>query len=100
MPPDQVLDPYDETLTTKGTAERKAWASGVLAQLRQELGDISRYDVEIHAGAAYTNYGLRSGLESAGARVDLPAAGLPLGRQLAFYRDMQPPARTRRGTGA
>ena len=100
VPPDQVLDPYDETLTTKGTAARKAWASSVLTQLQQELGDISRYDVEIHAGAAYTNYGLRSGLESAGARVELPAAGLPLGRQLAFYRDRQPPALSRPGTGA
>jgi len=51
---------------------------------------VSRYEFEVHAGAAYTDFGLQSGLESAGARVARPAAGLSLGRQLAFYRDTTP----------
>jgi hypothetical protein len=88
--PDEMLDPYDETLTTKGSRERHAWAERVLAQLRNVLGDIERYDFEIHSGAAYTDHGLRSGLVAAGARVALPVEGLGLGRQLAFYKH-QPP---------
>lgn len=88
--PDEMLDPYDETLTTKGSRERRAWADRVLGQLRNALGDIGRYDFEIHAGAAYTDHGLRSGLVSAGAGVSLPTEGLSLGRQLAFYKK-QPP---------
>ena len=88
--PDEMLDPYDETLTRKSSRERRAWADRVLAQLRTALGDIGRYDFEIHAGAAYTGHGLRSGLVSAGAGVTLPTEGLGLGRQLAFYKH-QPP---------
>jgi hypothetical protein len=84
--PAEMLEPYDETLTTKGGRERRAWADRVLAQLRQVLGDIGRYDFEIHAGASYTSHGLQSGLASAGARVTLPTEGLSLGRQLAFYK--------------
>lgn len=84
--PDEILEPYDETLTTKGGRDRRAWADGVLSQLRNALGDIGRYDFEIHAGAAYTNHGLRSGLVSIGAGVTLPTEGLGLGRQLAFYK--------------
>ena len=88
--PDQMLDPYDETLTTKGRGERRAWADRVLAQLQNALADIGRYDFEIHAGAAYTDYGLRSGLVSAGATITLPTEGLGLGRQLAFYKHRPP----------
>jgi hypothetical protein len=88
--PGQVLDPYDETLTTQGSLARRAWAARVLVQLREALGDIGRYDFEIHAGAAYVGHGLHAGLVSGGAGVTLPAAGLSLGRQLALYRDQRP----------
>jgi hypothetical protein len=92
--PDQILDPYDETLTTQGRAARHTWAERVLEEIRSALGEVACYDFEVHAGAAYTDYGLQSGLESAGARVTRPTAGLSLGRQLAFYRDRQPRAST------
>ncbi|MGH3303968.1 MAG: DUF6884 domain-containing protein [Streptosporangiaceae bacterium] len=91
--PTEVLDPYDETLTTKGSRDRRSWAERVLTQLQIALGDIGRYDFEIHAGSAYTEHGLRSGLVSAGAAVELPAEGLGLGRQLALYKNQ--PARAR-----
>jgi hypothetical protein len=55
--------------------------------LRDAVGDIEQYDYEIHAGAAYVAHGLRTGLMSFGANVSLPAEGLALGQQLAFYRD-------------
>jgi uncharacterized protein DUF6884 len=88
--PDDMLDPYDETLTTKGQGARQAWSARVLTQLRNALGDIGAYEFEIHAGTAYSGYGLRSGLASAGAVVTLPTEGLSLGKQLAFYRDERP----------
>lgn len=88
--PNEMLEPYDETLITKGSRERSAWAGRVLVQLRDALGDIGRYDFEIHAGAAYTEHGLRSGLVAVGAEVTLPTEGLGLGRQLAFYKQHQP----------
>jgi uncharacterized protein DUF6884 len=88
--PSEVLDPYDDTLTTKGSNERRAWGGRVLIQLRDALGDIGRYDFEIHAGAAYTEHGLRSGLLAAGAEVTLLTKGLGLGQQLAFYKQHQP----------
>lgn len=85
--PDQILEPYDETLTTKGQAARRAWSSRVLAQLREALGDIGQSDYEIHAGAAYVAHGLQAALIASGANVLLPAERLTLGQQLAFYRD-------------
>lgn len=88
--PDDVLDPYDETLTTKGLSARRYWSVQVMTQLRNVLGDLSAYEFEVHAGAAYSEYGLRSGLVSAGAVVRLPTEGLSLGKQLAFYRDGRP----------
>jgi Family of unknown function (DUF6884) len=35
--PGEVLHPYDETLTTKGSRDRRTWAYRVLAQLRDAL---------------------------------------------------------------
>jgi hypothetical protein len=68
-----------------------AWADRVVAQLHEVLGEIGRYDYEIHAGAAYIDCGLRSALLSAGAGVTVvPAGGLRMGEQLAFYRDHRP----------
>lgn len=85
--PDRVLDPYDETLNDIGRDDRRRWAKSVLAELLEEFGDLSRHDFEIHAGATYLDYGLRSGLISIGCRVIAPAEGLRQGEQLALYRD-------------
>jgi hypothetical protein len=80
--PDELVAPYDETLTDKGRRDRRVWADLVLVQL-------GRYDYEVHAGAAYADYGLRSGLISAGAQVTMPTEGLRQGEQLAFYRNQR-----------
>lgn len=83
--PDVILEPYDVTLNDASRAERRAWAAKVLRQLEETVGSCAGLTFEIHAGANYTDYGLMSGLRSRGATVELPAAGLSLGRQLAFY---------------
>jgi hypothetical protein len=92
--PEQVLDPYDETLTNKSVADRRAWGQSVIANLRSQLGDLGDYLFEIHAGATYRDFGLRDGLVRAGAVVEIPAEGLAQGKQLALYRDGPPPRET------
>jgi len=85
--PEQVLEPYDETLSTASREARRRWAERVLAQLEAELGrDLSGYVFEAHAGSAYLDFGLVRGIEERGGRVERPLDGLGLGRRLAFYR--------------
>lgn len=83
--PDAAVEPYNVTLNDASQAERRAWAAKVLRQLDTELGSCAGLTFEIHAGANYADYGLVSGLGARGATVEQPAAGLSMGRQLAFY---------------
>jgi len=85
--PNWVLAPYNKTLTHASVSARRAWAQGVLSDLETKLGTLSDLTFELHAGAAYLNHGLVSGLLDRGGHVDNPTAGLPLGTQLAFYRE-------------
>jgi hypothetical protein len=85
--PEQVLEPYDETLTTASRSARRRWTERVLDQLEAELGrDLSGYVFEAHAGSAYLDGGLARGIEDRGGHVERPLDGLGLGRRLAFYR--------------
>ena len=84
---DEVIAPYDETLTTPSTAARRAWSAKVLHQLEGHLGDLAGHTFEIHAGAAYRDFRLADGLARRGASVEVPAEGLRQGQQLRFYRD-------------
>jgi len=84
--PDTVIEPYDVTLKKLPIAARRLWANKVLEQLHESLGDLNNYEFEIHAGAAYCNFGLVDGLSRAGASVDEPTRGLLQGQQLAFYK--------------
>lgn len=90
IPPEEVLEPYDLALTGLPVAARREWSSHVLSALGEELGELAAYDYEVHAGAAYIEYGLIDGLRDAGASVDLPVAGLALGQQLAWYAGRAP----------
>jgi hypothetical protein len=85
--PDQSLEPYDRTLKNASISERRAWSTRVLDQLSRAVGDVAGLTFEIHAGAEYIEFGLRQALEREGAQVDLPAKGLRMGEQLAFYSD-------------
>jgi hypothetical protein len=88
--PEQVLAPYDLALGDLSAARRRAWSRGVLANLSSKLGDLGEHTFEIHAGAAYVEYGLSAGLREAGAEVEWPLAGLGLGEQLAWYHAASP----------
>lgn len=82
---DEVLEPYDMTLSTVGIATCREWSRRVLAsvdeRVRLRAGDV----VEIHAGSRYRDYGVVEGLVKRGVEVVIPTFGMPLGQQLAFY---------------
>ena len=85
--PDVLLEPYDYTLNDAAREQRRAWSAKVLSQLEAELGPLAGLTFEIHAGANYTDCGLIAGLRARGAEVEMPASGLRLGEQLAFYAE-------------
>lgn len=87
--PGEVIEPYDQTLKNAGRLERRGWSSGVLDSLKARVGPVAGLIFEIHAGADYFSWGLKDGLEAAGASVEIPTFGLPVGKQLAFYANAQ-----------
>lgn len=84
--PDEVLEPYDETLKDAPEAHRRRWSVGVLDQLERLFPDLRGVVFETRAGSAYLDHGLAAGLEARGGLVERPTAGLSFGRQLAFYK--------------
>jgi hypothetical protein len=90
--PDQVIEPYDLLLSSLPIHLRRKWSRNVIEALRRELGDLKRFDFEIHAGEAYFGYGLVAGLQAAGAGVSIPTSGLSQGRQLHYYQGGAPAA--------
>jgi hypothetical protein len=86
LDPAEIVEPYDMTLTTMSRDERRAWSARVLDQLEQKLGSLGATVFEIHAGAAYRDFGLTDGLRRSGAQVVVPTEGLTQGQQLAFYK--------------
>jgi hypothetical protein len=86
LEPEEIVAPYDVSLTTMSAAARRGWSAQVLDDLQRRLGGLGSHTFEIHAGAAYRDFGLLDGLLRTGARVEVPAAGLSQGQQLAFYK--------------
>lgn len=84
--PDDVLEPYDQTLKDASEAHRRQWSARVLNQLERSLPHLHGVILEAHAGAAYLDHGLAAALEARGAVIERPTAGLSFGRQLAFYK--------------
>ena len=84
--PDQLVEPYDVTLNTMGREERRRWATGVVRALQGRLGTLQGHHFELHAGANYLDFGLMDALIRHGATVSWPTRGLPMGKQLQYYR--------------
>jgi hypothetical protein len=76
IPSENVIAPYDETLNTKGTVEIRAWAEGVIQDLRQ-VTDLRSDRFTILAGDKYRRY-----LMPHITHADVPLVGLPIGKQL------------------
>jgi len=86
--PDTLLQPYDTTLKTMSSAERRAWATEVDHQIAAKYGPLIGNLVEIHAGMDYQQH-LRPLLAARGASITYPLEGLSQGRQLQWYDSAQ-----------
>jgi hypothetical protein len=72
--PDAVVEPYDESLATRSSAERKLWAGSVLAR----IPSARRY--VLWAGSTYAEFLAEPLL------ADVPMRGLGIGQQLAYLK--------------
>lgn len=79
--PDEVIEPYDCTLNTMRTADRRKWAFEVLSQLIPRLGVVE--SVTFFAGQRYREF-LEQPLRTRGLNVEVPMRGLKIGEQLRW----------------
>lgn len=92
--PDALLQPYDTALAQQSSAYRRAWGQWVVAKLLAAEQSLRGLVIDIHAGDEYAS-AVTSLLTEAGAQVRRPLVGLPLGRQLSWYRQHEPSLTTR-----
>jgi len=77
--PDQQIEPYEITLNNMSVRERQAWAQSVMRQIGDQLQGRDKF--VMFAGLRYREF-LQPLLESEGAKIRVPMAGLTQGRQL------------------
>lgn len=85
--PSQLIAPYDETLIGQPPEKQKAWADGVVKQLRSRNLLAGRIGFRVHAGQDYARFLLPS-LPS----YELPLKGLGIGEQLSWYKKALAPS--------
>lgn len=83
LAPDQVIEPYDQTLLKMPRPDRLRWASRVLGDLRRQTKP-HRDEIVLLAGARYREY-LVPMLLWSGYRVAQPLSHLGIGQQLAWF---------------
>jgi hypothetical protein len=84
--PDQIIEPYDETLNTMPIEGRRAWAHRVGAEIVGRLPRDS--ELLLFAGERYSEF-LVPLLKRSSYLVVQPLKGLPLGRRLARLDEMR-----------
>lgn len=83
LDPDQVIEPYEVSLLHMAKAARRAWAESVLVALDELV--VEHRAVVVLAGVRYREH-LVPALEARGVRVEVPLAGMGIGRQLAWLK--------------
>ncbi len=83
LTPDQVVSPYDRTLTRTDVNARRSWAHLALSQF--DAMNVQPQVIVILAGARYREF-LVPAFTQRGLAVRVPMAGLPIGRQLAWLQ--------------
>ena len=78
---------YDLALGDLPAAARRAWSQRVVDSLLERFPAMAGKVIEIHAGKDYVDFGLESGLTKAGAVVERPLLGIPIGKHLGWYRE-------------
>lgn len=87
---DEVVAPYNQSLTDARRTERLAWAKQVRDRLQERHGaDLTGITFECHAGQAYLEE-LVLLLQRAGAVCELPLERLRMGERLALYGAAEP----------
>lgn len=81
LPPEQVIEPYERTLNTMSTADRRSWAQMVREQMEENLPDVG--EVVVLAGNRYRE-NLMPYLRGRYSKVTVPMEGLTIGRQLSW----------------
>src|SRR3977135_3895586 len=97
--PGRTLRPYDLALGDLRASQRRAWGQRAVDSLQERFGSLEGAMFEVHAGAAYRD-AIEGPLADRAARLTMPLAGLPLGRQLQWYSQQGSPMRRRRATSA
>ena len=87
LDPDARIQWYDLSLGDLPAAQRRAWAQRVVDSLLEKYPAMEGKVVEIHAGKDYVDFGLATGLKKAGAVVERPLLGIPIGRHLGWYKE-------------
>ncbi len=82
--PDELLEPYDETLKVKSADERRIWSRLVFEQLQLRYSDPNEYTFYFHAGKEYRQY-LIPLLKQHSYNWQNPLEGLGIGKQLKWY---------------
>jgi uncharacterized protein DUF6884 len=80
--PDEVLEPYEQTLNTMSIAERRAWAARVQHQMDERLRQVDR--IAVLAGQRYREF-LMDYLRRRAPIVEVPLEGLRIGEQLSWF---------------
>ena len=83
--PDEVVSPYEKTLNKMSKAERAGWSRRVEHQLQEMLPPGCM--VLILAGERYRE-GVLPFLRRQGHRVEIPMAGLKMGHQLSWLKQL------------
>jgi len=83
LDPDQMIEPYEQTLNKMAIDERRAWAERVRDRLREHLGEVRQ--VAFLAGTRYREF-LTDQLKDRGIQVEIPMEGLSIGRQLHWLK--------------
>ncbi|HOU09151.1 MAG TPA: hypothetical protein PLD68_00415 [Clostridiales bacterium] len=78
---DDIIEPYNETLNDKTQEDVKKWAISVIQKLNTH-SDIQNDFFVLLAGERYRKY-LLSDLNNC----SIPLKGMPIGKQLAFYKE-------------
>ena len=84
--PDQVLDPYDETLNSMPRKARLEWADRVFNAILSSLEPDAL--LAFVAGERYRE-GLVTRLEERGYTIKVPLEGLSIGKQLSWLKKLQ-----------
>jgi hypothetical protein len=86
LSPEDLVEPYNQTLKSMPQGKRLSWAKLVLKQLRSHLS--GEESLCFLAGNSYREY-LLDPLIDIGCKVSVPLEGLSIGRQLQWYKKLK-----------